>query len=202
MHFGIQVYSTSSKNLSVKPQTTSKQNSDLPNLQYIMQLRNHNCHYYTVVYLWYSLGVGIYCLDGHEKCILDLWDIHSLNCLVELFKTGLYVCLFVYMCRLPWLDHSRLRSENSFNNWRFTQDVYIRNCISYYTMRHNYTTFHESTTIDISILNFIIEWLNNLRITFFYLFDESIYWCCWIFHFTENFTVKVDKPKTLGVDVP
>ena len=101
----------------------------------------------------------------------------SVCCLVGCL-VGLYVCLFVYMCRLPWLDHSRLRSENSFNNWRFTQDVYIRNCISYYTMRHNYTTFHESTTIDISILNFILEWLNNLRITFFYLFDESIYWCC------------------------
>ena len=69
----------------------------------------------------------------------------------------LFVCLFVYMCRLPWPDHSRLRSENSLNDWKFTEEEHITNFIPSDTMRHNYATFQESTTFDISILNFKVR---------------------------------------------
>ena len=34
-----------------------------------------------------------------------------------------FVCLF--MCILPWPDYSRLRSENSLEDWKFTEDVKI-----------------------------------------------------------------------------
>ena len=47
------------------------------------------------------------------------------------------------------------------------------NLISSDTMRHNYATFHESTTFDISILHFKIKWMDSIRMTFLYLFIEK-----------------------------
>ena len=46
------------------------------------------------------------------------------------------------------------------------------NLISSDTMRHNYATFHESTTFDISIQISKYEWMDSIRMTFLYL---SIY---------------------------
>ena len=52
------------------------------------------------------------------------------------------------MCSLPWPDHSRLRSENSPNDWKFTEDEHITNFISSDTMQHNYATFHEISVLE------------------------------------------------------
>ena len=67
------------------------------------------------------------------------------------------------MCSLPWPDHSRLRSENSPNDWKFTEDEHITNFISSDTMQHNYATFHESTTFGLFHFHFFSRPLVNLQ---------------------------------------
>ena len=61
------------------------------------------------------------------------------------------------MCRLPWPVHSRLRHDISLNDLKFTEGEFIPNFTPFDIMRHNYAIFQESTTLDISILNFITK---------------------------------------------
>ena len=73
-------------------------------------------------------------------------------------SVGMFVCLFVslFICVVPWPE-SRLRSYlyHMIENLSKAKDY--ANLISSDTMRHNYATFHKSTTFDISILNFKIQ---------------------------------------------
>ena len=88
------------------------------------------------------------------------------------------VCLFVYMCTLPWPDHSRLRSE-TFIIWL---KIYRRRKImQIWYLPTQCNNFNESTTFNISILHFKIKWMDSITIAVKYLVLQG------------HFTLKVDK---------
>ena len=74
-------------------------------------------------------------------------------------SVGMFVCLFVCLyVYAPLVRPFKIKIWNLYHmieNLSKAKDY--ANLISSDTMRHNYATFHESTTYDISIYNFKIK---------------------------------------------